>query len=51
VIYGEAEGGGRATLTYRLTPRDGATHFERELVYRMPNLGWRFWTASSSAGA
>jgi uncharacterized protein YndB with AHSA1/START domain len=37
VIEGAAEGGGSATLTYRLTPRDGGTHFERELVYRMPN--------------
>jgi uncharacterized protein YndB with AHSA1/START domain len=36
-IDGEAERGGHATLTYRLTPRDGGTHFERELVYRMPN--------------
>lgn len=38
VIDGEAEGGGSATLTYRLAPRDGGTRFERELCYRMPNL-------------
>jgi hypothetical protein len=38
VIQGEAEGGGSATITYRLTARDGGTRFERELVYRMPNL-------------
>ena len=38
VIEGTAEGGGSATLTYRLAPRDRGTRFERELVYRMPNL-------------
>jgi hypothetical protein len=38
VIDGEAEGGGSATLTYRLGPWDGGTRFERELVYRMPSL-------------
>jgi uncharacterized protein YndB with AHSA1/START domain len=37
-IEGAAEGGGSATLTYRLTPRDDGTRFERELVYRTPNL-------------
>ena len=25
-------------ITYRLTAHDGGTRFERELVYRMPNL-------------
>jgi uncharacterized protein YndB with AHSA1/START domain len=34
---GEAEGGGNATITYRLMRQDGGTSFERELVYRMPN--------------
>lgn len=38
VIEGVAEGGGSATLTYRLAFRDGCTRFERELMYRMPNL-------------
>ena len=38
VIEGEAEGGGSAIITYRLTAQDGGTRFERELVYRMPNL-------------
>ena len=38
VIEGAAAGGGSATLTYRLTSRDGGTRFERELTYRMPNL-------------
>jgi uncharacterized protein YndB with AHSA1/START domain len=38
VIDGEAERGGSATLTYRLTAQDGVTRFERELIYRMPNL-------------
>ena len=38
VIEGEAEGGGSAVITYRLTAHDGGTRFERELVYRMPNL-------------
>jgi uncharacterized protein YndB with AHSA1/START domain len=37
VIQGEAEGGGNATITYRLTAQDGGTRFERELVYRMPS--------------
>jgi uncharacterized protein YndB with AHSA1/START domain len=37
VIEGEAEGGGGAMITYRLTAHDGSTRFERELVYRMPN--------------
>jgi uncharacterized protein YndB with AHSA1/START domain len=38
VIEGEAEGGGRAIITYHLSAHDGGTRFERELVYRMPNL-------------
>jgi uncharacterized membrane protein len=38
MIEGEAEGGGSATITYRLSAHDGGTRFERELVYRMPNL-------------
>ena len=38
VIEGEAEGGGSAVITYRLSAQDGGTRFERELVYRMPNL-------------
>jgi uncharacterized protein YndB with AHSA1/START domain len=37
VIQGAAEGGGSATITYRLTEQDGGTRFERELVYRMPS--------------
>ena len=38
MIEGEAEGGGSAVITYRLSAQDGGTRFERELVYRMPNL-------------
>jgi uncharacterized membrane protein len=38
VIEGAAVGGGSATLTYRLTLAGDRTRFERELVYRMPNL-------------
>lgn len=38
MIEGAAERGGSATLTYRLAPCDGGTRFERELIYRMPNL-------------
>ena len=37
-IEGEAQGGGSAVITYRLSAQDGGTRFERELVYRMPNL-------------
>ena len=37
VIDGAAEGGGSATLSYRLTPTSSGTRFERELVYRMPS--------------
>lgn len=32
VIDGAAENGSRATITYTLTPADGGTTFERELV-------------------
>jgi uncharacterized protein YndB with AHSA1/START domain len=38
VIEGEAGGGGAAIITYRLSAHDGGTRFERELVYRMPNV-------------
>jgi uncharacterized protein YndB with AHSA1/START domain len=38
VIEGKAAGGGSAALTYRLTAVAAGTRFERELVYRMPNL-------------
>jgi uncharacterized protein YndB with AHSA1/START domain len=38
VIEGEADGGGSAIITYRLTAPGDGTRFERELVYRMPNL-------------
>jgi hypothetical protein len=38
VIEGEVDGGGSATITYRLTSRNGGTRFERELLYRMPSL-------------
>jgi hypothetical protein len=37
MIEGAAEGGGSATIIYRLTAQGGGTRFERELVYRMPN--------------
>jgi uncharacterized protein YndB with AHSA1/START domain len=40
VIDGRAGGGGSATLTYRLSAANGATRFERELVYEMPNAFW-----------
>lgn len=42
VIDGAADGGGSATLTYRLTPDGTGTRFERELVYRMPNVWLAF---------
>ncbi|MGH6942755.1 MAG: SRPBCC family protein [Geminicoccaceae bacterium] len=42
VIDGTSEGGGEATITYRLTPEGGAARFERELVYHMPNLTLAF---------
>jgi len=37
VIDGQVVGGGGGTITYTLTPRDGATNFERDFVYAMPN--------------
>jgi uncharacterized protein YndB with AHSA1/START domain len=38
VIDGKAKDGGRATITYTLTPHPDGTNFERELVYTMPNV-------------
>jgi uncharacterized protein YndB with AHSA1/START domain len=35
---GQGEGGGGAHIVYTLAPGTGGTHFERELVYRGPNL-------------
>jgi uncharacterized protein YndB with AHSA1/START domain len=35
---GHGEGGGGAHIVYTLTPTTDGTHFERELVYRGPNL-------------
>ena len=37
VIEGAGKDGGRATITYTLTPHPAGTNFERELVYTMPN--------------
>jgi len=37
---GHGEGGGGATIVYTLTPTSGGTHFQRELVYRGPNLAF-----------
>jgi uncharacterized protein YndB with AHSA1/START domain len=37
VIDGAGKDGGRATITYTLTPHPAGTNFERELVYTMPN--------------
>jgi uncharacterized protein YndB with AHSA1/START domain len=37
VIDGTGRDGGRATITYTLTPHPAGTNFERELVYAMPN--------------
>lgn len=37
VIDGSGKDSGRATITYTLSARPNGTHFERELVYRMPN--------------
>jgi uncharacterized protein YndB with AHSA1/START domain len=37
VIDGTGKDGGRATITYTLTPHPDGTNFERELVYAMPN--------------
>jgi uncharacterized protein YndB with AHSA1/START domain len=38
VIDGNGKDGGRATITYTLTPHPDGTNFERELVYTMPNI-------------
>ena len=38
VIDGKAKDGGRATITYTLTPYPAGTNFERELVYTIPNV-------------
>jgi uncharacterized protein YndB with AHSA1/START domain len=35
---GRGEGGGGAHIVYTLTPKAGGTRFERDLVYRGPNL-------------
>ena len=37
VIDGTGKDGGRATITYTLSPHPDGTNFERELVYAMPN--------------
>jgi uncharacterized protein YndB with AHSA1/START domain len=37
VIDGSGKDSGRATITYTLSPYPDGTHFERELVYTMPN--------------
>ena len=36
-IDGTGKDGGRATITYTLTPHPDGTTFDRELVYTMPN--------------
>jgi uncharacterized protein YndB with AHSA1/START domain len=36
VIDGVARNGNAATITYTLTPKDGGTHFERELILSLP---------------
>lgn len=38
VIEGQGDGGGEARITYTLAASGQGTRFERELVYRMPNL-------------
>jgi hypothetical protein len=38
VIDGTGNDGGRATITYSLTPHPAGTNFDRELVYTMPNV-------------
>ena len=46
VIEGSIVGGtGGGTVAYRLTPRDGATFFEREFVYPVPGLVLRLLDA------
>ena len=37
VIDGTGKDGGRATITYTLSPHPDGTTFDRELVYAMPN--------------
>lgn len=37
---GHGEGGGSAHIVYTLTPASSGTHFERELIYRGPNLAF-----------
>ena len=37
IIDGTGKDGGRATITYTLTPHPDGTNFDRELVYTMPN--------------
>ncbi len=37
VIDGIGKDGGRATITYTLSPHPNGTDFDRELVYAMPN--------------
>jgi len=37
IIDGTGKDGGRATITYTLTPHPDGTTFDRELVYTMPN--------------
>jgi uncharacterized protein YndB with AHSA1/START domain len=37
VIDGTGKNGGRATITYTLSPHPDGTNFARELVYAMPN--------------
>jgi uncharacterized protein YndB with AHSA1/START domain len=36
-IESRRAGGGSATITYELAPKDGGTEFRRTLVYAMPN--------------
>jgi uncharacterized protein YndB with AHSA1/START domain len=37
IIEGTGKDGGRATITYTLTPHPAGTNFERDLIYTMPN--------------
>jgi len=37
IIDGTGKDGGRATITYTLTENSDGTHFDRELIYTMPN--------------
>jgi uncharacterized protein YndB with AHSA1/START domain len=45
VIEAQPSGGGSGTITYTLSPEDGATRFEREFVYEMPNAFLRILDA------